>query len=210
MLLAAIAAAVVLAGEPPALPTVMPVDAPVRTRPDWVRVPTLDDIADFYPRRAWALGVEGRVVLECSVAVVGRLKDCRVYQETPTEAGFGAAALELAPLVEARPGRINGVPIVDEQVRVPIVFRLPGGPFPELDGSLRCHGLLSAHLALSPDDSRLAEAAGLAGERADLLMTEKGLGEDVRQQRLAAARAAAQRPQRAGATRDPCFLAFVQ
>lgn len=210
MLLAAIAAAVSLSGEPAAPQGFPPVDPPVRTRPDWTRVPSLDEIADFYPRRAWARGVEGRVVLECLVAVVGRLKDCRVVQETPPEAEFGPAALALAPLIEARPGLINGVPIVDERVLLPIVFKLPGGPLPGLDGSLRCHGLLSAHLALSPDDGRLAEAAALAGERAGLLMTEQGLGEDVQQQRLAAARAAAPRPQRAGATRDPCFLAFVQ
>ena len=210
MLLAVIAAVVALSGEPPAGEGFMPVDPPVRTRPDWTRVPSLDEIADFYPRRAWARGVEGRAVLECRVAVVGRLKDCRVVQEAPPEAEFGAAALALAPLIEARPGRINGVPIVDELVLLPIVFKLPGGPLPGLDGSLRCHGLLSAHLALSPDDGRLAEAAALAGERAGLLMAEQGLGEDVQQQRLGAARAAAPRPQRAGATRDPCFLAFLK
>lgn len=210
MLLAAIAAVVALSSEPPATQGFPLVDPPVRTRPDWIRVPTFDDIADFYPRRAWALGVEGRVVLECRMAVIGRLKDCHVLQETPLEAGFGEAALKLAPLIEARPGTIDGAPIVDELVRLPIQFRLPGGPLPGLEGSLRCHGVLSAHLALSPDDARLAEAASLAGERAGLLMADQGLGEDGQQRRLAAARAAAPRPQRTGATRDPCFLAFLQ
>jgi TonB family protein len=210
VLFAAIAAAAVLSGEPPAPDGFPLVDPPVRTRPDWIRVPTLDDIADFYPRRARARGIEGRVVLDCRVAVVGRLKDCRVHQETPEGTGFGEAALELAPLIVARPGTLDGVPIADELVRVPIAFMLPGGPLPGLEETLRCHGLLSAHLALGPDDSRLAEAAGLAGERADVLMAEQGLGEEVRQQRLTAARAAAPRPRRVGATRDPCFLAFVQ
>lgn len=212
MLLAVFAAAtvVVLAEAPAWAPGVPPFDPPVRTRPDWTRVPTLDEIADFYPRRATALGLEGRAVLECRVSVAGRLKDCRVYTETPPGAGFGEAALRLAPLIVARPGTINGAPIVDEPVRVPIAFRLPGGPLPGLDETLRCHGLLSAHLALSPADSRLAEAAGLAGERADMLMTEAGVEAEARQQRVAAARAGAPRPRRAGATRDPCFLAFLQ
>jgi len=210
VLLAAIAVVATLSGEPPAAQGFPLVDPPVRTRPDWTRVPTLDEIADFYPRRAWARGIEGRVVLECRVAVVGRLKDCRVHQETPADAGFGEAALELAPLIVARPGTIDGVLIADELVRLPIVFKLPGGPLPGLEESLRCHGLLSAHLALGPGDSRLAEATGLAGERADMLMAEMNVPEAVRQQRLAAARAAAPRPRRAGATRDPCFLMFLQ
>lgn len=209
---AVIAAVAALAlAEAPAGPPGYPAsDPPVRTRPDWTRVPTLDEIADFYPRRAQALGLEGRAVLECRISVTGRLKDCLVRAETPAGAGFGDAALQLAPLIVARPGTINGAPIADEPVRVPIAFRLPGGPLPGLDESLRCHGLLSAHLGLSPDDSRLAEAAGLAGERADLLMTQAGVDAGARQERLAAARAAAPRPRRAGATHDPCFPAFLQ
>jgi len=211
MLPAAIAAAaVLLAGEPPPSPGFPAVDPPVRTRPDWTRVPTLDEIADFYPRRAEALGVEGRAVLECRGSLAGRLKDCLVHSESPPDVGLREAASPAGPLSGPGAGLLLGAPIVDEPVRVPIAFRLPGGPLPGLDETLRCHGLLSAHLALSPDDSRLAEAAGLAGERADMLLTEAGVVAEVRQQRLAAARAAAPKPRRAGATRDPCFLAFVQ
>jgi TonB family protein len=206
----AAAASVVLADAPARGPGFPASNPPIRTRPDWIRVPTLDDIAEFYPRGALARGLEGRVVLDCRVSVAGRLKDCSVLEDAPSGAGFGEAALQIAPLVVVRPGTIDGAPIVDEPVRVPLAFRLPGGPLPGLEGSLRCHGLLTAHLALSPDDSRLAQAASLAAERADLLMTDAGVDAEARMRRLEAARADAPRPQRAGATRDPCFLAFLQ
>lgn len=207
MFLATVAVlAAALALEAPASPG----GPSLRTRPDWVRVPTLDEIVDFFPRRALALGVEGRAVLDCRVAVTGRLVSCSIHEETPAGAGFGEAALQLAPMISMRPGTINGVPIADEPVRLPIAFRLPGGALPGLDGSLRCHGLLSAHGALSPGDSRLSDAARLAGERADMLMTDAGVDAGEREQRLASVRAAARRPERAGVTMDPCFMAFVQ
>jgi TonB family protein len=214
VLLAAIAAiaaiaAVSPAGAAPAMMSPSPADPPVRTRPEWVRLPTLDQIADFYPRAARARGIEGQAVLDCRLAVTGRLKDCVIHQETPAGMGFGDAALQLALLVEARPGTVDGAPIVDDLVRAPISFRLPGGPLPGLVETLRCHGLLSAHLALSPEDSRLAEAADLAGLRADSLMADAGVEAAERQQRLAAARSAASRPRRAGATSDSCFLLFL-
>ncbi|MDO9222172.1 MAG: energy transducer TonB [Caulobacter sp.] len=205
MLLAAAAAAVLLAGEAPP-PTAAP---PVRTRPDWVRVPTLDEIADFYPRAARARGIEGRAVLDCRVAITGRLKDCRIHQEAPVAMGFGEAALMLAPLIEMRPGTVNGEPVVDELVRAPIAFKLPGGPLPGLDETLRCHGLLSAHLRLSPDDRRLEAAAGLAGLRAESLMMEAEVDADERARRLTAARSEAPTPRRAGATLDRCFERFL-
>lgn len=203
------AALFAVAAEAPAVAGYPPVDPPVRTRPGLVRVPTLDEIADFYPRAARARGIAGKAVLDCRVAVEGRLKDCVTYQETPAGMGFGDVALELAPLISMRPGTINGVPIVDERVRVPMEFRIPGGPLPGLDETLRCYGLFSAHLILSPDDARLARAVSLAGLRADALMTDMGVDSTERSGRLTAARSAAPRPRYAGATNDSCFGSFL-
>lgn len=77
-------------------PVILNPSTPVITRTKWAELPSPADLEALYPRSARDRGVEGRVVMECSVAVDGRLHDCVVTSETPPEEGFGEATLQAA------------------------------------------------------------------------------------------------------------------
>jgi protein TonB len=96
---------------------------PQYVRPDWSRWPTGDEFARVYPREARQHDVSGRAVVSCKVTEKGRLTDCEVLEETPANAGFGEAALELTPLFQMRRLSRDGQPVGGATVRVPIVFR---------------------------------------------------------------------------------------
>ena len=59
---------------PPPAPPATPAGArpSVITMPDWVRRPTGEDMARFYPSKAAREEVEGRATLSCSVSGRGR------------------------------------------------------------------------------------------------------------------------------------------
>ncbi|WP_083197125.1 energy transducer TonB [Candidatus Viadribacter manganicus] len=63
------------------------------TNPRWLRRP--QSLASYYPRRALARDISGLVVLDCLVDTNGAL-NCAVVAETPTNWGFGEAALRIA------------------------------------------------------------------------------------------------------------------
>jgi len=96
--------------------------------PNWSRRPTVEDLVRAYPAEAVRANIEGDVVLHCQVAADGRLADCSVLRETPPGAGFGAAALKLTPLFEAREQTPQGGPKRGTDIRIPIRFRLPTPP----------------------------------------------------------------------------------
>jgi TonB family protein len=56
-----------------------------------------------YPPQALKTGVGGTAKLRCQVRADGHLGDCTVVAEQPLNAGFGAAALQLAPLFQIDP-----------------------------------------------------------------------------------------------------------
>ena len=93
--------------------------------PDWVQRPTAEDIKAFYPPRAVAEKVEGRVVLDCRVTGAGRLEGCAVAMEDPAAYGFGEAALKMAERFQMTTESRSGVPTAGADVRIPILFRLP-------------------------------------------------------------------------------------
>lgn len=91
--------------------------------PAWIQAPTLDDLLAAVPARGLQQ-VSGQVVLDCHVDTAGKLGDCRVTSETPSDLGFGAAALGLAHhyrLADGAPAR---------RVQFPVKF----GP-PDVDTS---------------------------------------------------------------------------
>jgi hypothetical protein len=99
--LAGLAAAGAAAAEPPDVrPSLL---VAVKTDFAWIGTPSAGELSAAMPDAARKLGVHGRALLECKVAGAGllaaggRLQECAVIEESPSEFGFGAAALSLAP-----------------------------------------------------------------------------------------------------------------
>jgi len=96
--------------------------------PNWTRRPGVEDLMKVYPPEAVRSRIEGDVLLHCHVLATGKLSDCGVLRETPQGAGFGAAALELTDLFEAREQVPDGGPKRGTDIRIPIRFRMPSPP----------------------------------------------------------------------------------
>ena len=99
----------------------------VITQPDILTRPTGDDLEHAYPRAAMNAGVEGRVVLECTVTKLGRLTHCSADEETPAGMGFAAAAVRLAGKYRMSPQKLDDIPVDGARVRLPIHFAIARG-----------------------------------------------------------------------------------
>lgn len=95
--------------------------------PDWVQRPQAADVAWAYPADAKAAKLEGRATLACRVDGDGRLDACQVASEAPLGAGFGEAALKLAPNFQMTPVDKTGRRTAGAPVRIPLKFVLPQG-----------------------------------------------------------------------------------
>ncbi len=100
------------------------------TNPDWVEKPTGDELVDVFPAAAQLLGIPGRVLLGCRVAISGDLEACGVLDETPKGEGFGAAALLITPRFKMRPMTRDGVAVAGARVNIPITFALADDGLP--------------------------------------------------------------------------------
>ncbi len=101
-------------------PTPAPEAAP-QADPYWLRKPSGDDVAKYYPDRASRLGLSGKVMLQCGVANSGWLQACTVVEEDPPDQAFGDAAQKLSKLFRMKPGSIPD----GATVKVPIAFQVP-------------------------------------------------------------------------------------
>jgi len=113
--------------KPPAPPPPEPPRPSVITQPDWLRKPTGEDVARYYPDRAQRMNVEGRATINCTVTAQGTLSACTISDEEPNDQGFGEAAMKMSRLFKMRPQTKDGSPVSGGVVRIPIVFRLPKG-----------------------------------------------------------------------------------
>lgn len=95
------------------------------TNPDWVVKPTSDQLGQAYPEIADWLELAGRAVISCRVTAAGILDACKTLAEAPAELGFGDAALSMTPYFRMRPKVVDGRPVSDGTVRIPIAFKLP-------------------------------------------------------------------------------------
>jgi TonB family protein len=100
---------------------------PSHTDPDWLVRPSADDMSRVYPTAADQKQIPGKVRLQCAVDVDGFLADCEVKEETPTDMGFGNAALETTAYMRMKPATDFGVP-VRGSVIVTLNFALPPEP----------------------------------------------------------------------------------
>lgn len=107
--------------EKPAAP---PAADPVVRAPALLRPPSAADLARFYPDRAQRLGVEGRTEIACTIDASGRAAACRVLGESPADAGFGRAALDLARTFRFSPKTVDGKAVGGGEVRIPLRWTL--------------------------------------------------------------------------------------
>lgn len=127
--------------------------APAITNPDWLARPTGEDVARHYPELAQMLDLEGRATVSCAVDDLGQLQGCEAISEWPKGLGFGEAAIGMSRLFRMRPMTRDGQAVSGGTVRIPITFRLPAAPKPEV---------AEPAPAAAPD--RLTLARQIAGE----------------------------------------------
>ncbi len=91
--------------------------------PRWKAKPSAQDFLKVYPREAYRKGLPGRVIMTCEVLADGHLDACAVIEETPSDNGFGAAALSLAPYFQISTVDRDGRQLAGGAVRIPLFWR---------------------------------------------------------------------------------------
>ncbi|WP_292104145.1 TonB family protein [Brevundimonas sp.] len=101
-----------------------PPDGSVLTNPDWIRRPTRLDFARLYPSFAAENGIDGEALVQCRVAVNGRVEDCIILSESPEGHGFGAASAALAQEFRMTPLTVDDRPYGEALIQMPINWRM--------------------------------------------------------------------------------------
>jgi TonB family protein len=100
-----------------------PVSRPVAGKPQWLRLPTGEQLSASFPEAAdKALISQARTVLACTVLIGGHVGDCRPVSEDPAGYGFGEAALALSRYFLLAAWSDEGLPTIGGEVRIPIRY----------------------------------------------------------------------------------------
>lgn len=120
--------------EPAKATTPPPADRPatspkpsIRDFP-WAGGPTPEQLDKAFPPAAREAGVSGRSSITCKVKAAGELEACKVESEFPTAAGFGKAALTVAPLFRLKPTTAEGKSVAGATITIPLVWTAPARP----------------------------------------------------------------------------------
>jgi TonB family protein len=148
----------------------------VVTRPDWRVVPNGADLSEQYPAVAQFIGLPGRVLLQCEVAIDGSAS-CRVIDETPAGLGFGDAALAFSKTFKMKPMTVNGQPVDGGEIKIPIKFAAPDEDEEAADAS---PAVTAAVAALAPGATTSsvepsAKATALARKIAAATLAQAGI-----------------------------------
>lgn len=108
----------------PIAPVEKPRPPSVIAKPDWLRKPTPAQMMGAYPDRALRQNISGTARLSCKVTVTGAVRDCVVLSETPSEYGFGAAAVRVSKNFRMKPQTVDGQAVDGASVQIPLSFNL--------------------------------------------------------------------------------------
>jgi len=106
------------------------IDPRMVTNPNWKKLPSADDLAQFVPSSM----TNGKVKLLCFVTLQGLMDRCRVMSEYPAGSGLGAAALHITQFFLMTPRLLDGVPTANAEVVIPVAFSNPSGQTPGPSG----------------------------------------------------------------------------
>jgi TonB family protein len=108
------------------MPIAPPPETPAAiTQPEWVTLPSPDLLQRYYPAEAAKNRIEGRAMVRCTVTAEGRLAECAVVEESPPNAGFGQAAINLSSSFRMLTKSKDGKPVDGGFIKIPIQFKLP-------------------------------------------------------------------------------------
>jgi hypothetical protein len=98
--------------------------------PNWRLLPPDNLLKEFYPDRAFRMGIIGDATATCGVGPAGDLVGCWVASENPADQGFGWALLKITTCLQIDAVTKSGLPSPGGTIKVGAHFTLArGGAF---------------------------------------------------------------------------------
>jgi hypothetical protein len=182
-----------------ALSTPLPAQETVSEGAQWEARPSQADFERLGPPDAVRSRTPGRATLDCSLEVSGRLRDCKVKDESPAGAGFGASALKLAPLY--RLARTKEVDLDGSRLTFAVRFRYAplDPPPPSTATPVAAAAATATSVPFTAPPGRMTRIAAVPGWQVEFLdlerlMREGGFAETYRLTIYAASRESGDSP----------------